>query len=694
MGDKYNIKEGLQKFPSFHYNELNDLISKKEIFSKEATLNSLKGLKDTFLQLNKEISNLIEINCNNFNGQTESYNRKTYNYLIDSNLTILFCDAIIYKLEPKKKEQFQFNINEYTQELKSKYGKDENFENKLKIINVLLDLLDNILNSEHNCAISLLNVCYNYLICFVKEILAEITLFKEIKLENNRIYDLDSEKLLLNLIFNLEKLYNVCLFLGNGYFIDENDIFNQDTNSDDWKNLSRITYEVIGSEEKDIQNQFKFESIEKEKAGAALLSTYNENSFGVTNAAFFVSKLYTYKKNLKQMEVDSKASQLKQNKYMTKELLTMVRWPIFKKITERKFPSIKYRRKFYIKKEYPDITLDYIQNLLKLMGNEYINVSNIKQEIVYKNKEDIINNKEIPKDELYSIKPQKKLKKYYVSTTLLNSSDLEFLSSKSIFNPFSYFQQSSTRPESLLIFIHGGGFVGMSTHSHEVFLRDWSNKLNIPIIGINYGLSPYHKYPYGLNDCYQGYRWILNHCEDVLGFNPKKIILGGDSSGGTLSLSLIYLIICKNEFEKEKIRLPDLVLPIYPRSNTSIKSMGASILLSLRDFLINDKFLLYANEAYRDIYQNDDDPFLNVVKVKECIIKKLPKMRFQIGSCDPLRDDTVRLLAKIAKIKDLDVKAYELREYNHGYFGGVKSEFLLKIPTDLVFLEIKDILNK
>ena len=69
-------------------------------------------------------------------------------------------------------------------------------------------------------------------------------------------------------------------------------------------------------------------------------------------------------------------------------------------------------------------------------------------------------------------------------------------------------------------------------------------------------------------------------------------------------------------------------------------------------------------------------------------------MRFQIGSCDPLRDDTVRLLAKIAKIKDLDVKAYELREYNHGYFGGVKSEFLLKIPTDLVFLEIKDILNK
>ena len=232
----------------------------------------------------------------------------------------------------------------------------------------------------------------------------------------------------------------------------------------------------------------------------------------------------------------------------------------------------------------------------------------------------------------------------------------------------------------------------MSTHFHEIFLRDWSNKLNIPIIGINYGLSPEHKYPYGLNDCYQGYRWILNHCEDVLGFNPKKIILGGDSSGGTFTLSLIYLIIAKNEYENEKIRMPDLVLPFYPCCNASVNGLGTSMLLCLKDFLLNDKFLLYVMEAYRDIYPNDDDPFLNPVKVKECIIKKLPKMRFQIASCDPLRDDTVRLLAKIAKIKELDVKAFEFREYNHGWYGGVKSEFLLKISNDLLFLEIKDIL--
>ena len=46
--------------------------------------------------------------------------------------------------------------------------------------------------------------------------------------------------------------------------------------------------------------------------------------------------------------------------------------------------------------------------------------------------------------------------------------------------------------------------------------------------------------------------------------NRRNIILGGDSSGSTFTLSLIYLIIVKNEFENEKIRMLDLILPFYP----------------------------------------------------------------------------------------------------------------------------------
>ena len=694
MGDKYHIKEGTQKFPSFHYKELNDLILSREVFSKEDTINSLITLKNLLEQISNEINNLVRTNLNSFNIQSSKYNKGTYYYKILSELNIIFCNSVLSKLDPNI-EIFNFDKNEYLNQLKNQYGFNLDFNKKIEKLNILFEVLEKIKNSKHNCALSFLNIYFNFLICFIKELLEKINKFKQIKIDSTfNSYGFENENILLTLLINLEKLYTICIFIGYGYFVDENDIFNKEINSEDWKNISKISYEVICAGENDIQKKFREAATESEQIVTALLNSYNENSFGVTNAALYMSKFYTYNNSLLLMRIDSKKAQIAQDKNLTKELMSIVRWPVFKKIMRRDYQNIKYRKKFYIKKEYPDITLDYIQKLLKLMGNKDIDVSNINQKIIYKTSQDIINNKEIPQNELFTIKPQKHLKKYYVSTTLLHSSNIDFLYEKpSILNPFSYFQdQTTTKPENLMIFIHGGGFIGMSTHSHELFLRDWVNQLNMPIIGLNYGLSPEYKYPYGFNDVYQGYRWIINHCNDVLGFNPKKIILAGDSSGGTFVLSLIYLLIAKNEFENEKIRIPDLVLPLYPCCNTSMKNMGTSFLLSLKDFLLNDKFLLYVNEAYRGIYSNDDDPFLNPVNVKDCILKKLPRMVFQFGSCDPLRDDIVRLLAKIAKIQGLNVKAYEFREYNHGWNGFAKTEFLLKIPREILFLEIKDIL--
>jgi hormone-sensitive lipase len=416
------------------------------------------------------------------------------------------------------------------------------------------------------------------------------------------------------------------------------------------------------------------------------------------NGLSFVYNFYRYGKNYKVMLYESKKAQLIQHKNVTKEIMSVVLWPTFKKLGEREYPKINFRKKMYVKKEYPDITLENIQNLLKLMGNKSIDVSNIKQEVIYKNETDIINNKEISKDELYRDKVPKNIKKYFVSTTLLHSSYITFPEEKktlkySIMNSFFEYNKPNETKDALMIFIHGGGFVGMSTQFHESFLREWVNELKIPFIGINYGLSPMHKYPYGLNDCYQAYRWIVNHCEDIIGIKPKKLILSGDSSGATFVLSLTFLLIAKNEFENANIRLPDLILPLYPCCNTSYKNMSLSLIITVKDFLLNDKFLLYVNDAYRDTYPNDDDPFLNPAQAKECILKKLPKSVWHFGNCDPLRDDIVRLLAKISKIKEVDIKAYEFKEYNHGWNGGVKNEFIVKVPRNMVFKEIRDMIN-
>jgi hormone-sensitive lipase len=56
------------------------------------------------------------------------------------------------------------------------------------------------------------------------------------------------------------------------------------------------------------------------------------------------------------------------------------------------------------------------------------------------------------------------------------------------------------RHNSLIIHVHGGGFVSMSSGSHQSYSRLWSNELNIPIFSIDYRLAPKDKFPAALND--------------------------------------------------------------------------------------------------------------------------------------------------------------------------------------------------
>lgn len=61
----------------------------------------------------------------------------------------------------------------------------------------------------------------------------------------------------------------------------------------------------------------------------------------------------------------------------------------------------------------------------------------------------------------------------------------------------------------ILIHIHGGGFVAMSSSSHLTYLIKWANELKVPVFSIDYRLAPVVQYPILLNDVIRSYIWIL-----------------------------------------------------------------------------------------------------------------------------------------------------------------------------------------
>jgi len=272
-------------------------------------------------------------------------------------------------------------------------------------------------------------------------------------------------------------------------------------------------------------------------------------------------------------------------------------------------------------------------------------------------------------------------------------------SKKKKFNPFS--KASIILPivnnirDTILIHIHGGAFIGSSTFTHENYLRKWCNKLNIPIIGIDYGLSPENKYPIALNDVFQGYNWILNHAKEEFNINFKNIILSGDSAGGNLVIALLYLIITINLYEGTKIQIPNLVFLEYPTTYLGKDNITNSLLFSLNEDLITSNFLQFARDSYGGDYLNFNDPFFSVIKANEKIIKHLPKIRFLFGGKDPLRDDSIRTIYDICQFDNcnIDVKGYELIHFGHG-FNASDTEILRKYASDFVYAEIEELIKK
>lgn len=79
--------------------------------------------------------------------------------------------------------------------------------------------------------------------------------------------------------------------------------------------------------------------------------------------------------------------------------------------------------------------------------------------------------------------------------------------------------------DSIIIHIHGGGFIAMSSRSHQTYTRKWANQLKIPIFSIDYRLAPEFAYPAAIDDCWQAYNWILKNVYDLFGKIMKFINL-------------------------------------------------------------------------------------------------------------------------------------------------------------------------
>ncbi|CAD8107291.1 unnamed protein product [Paramecium sonneborni] len=224
----------------------------------------------------------------------------------------------------------------------------------------------------------------------------------------------------------------------------------------------------------------------------------------------------------------------------------------------------------------------------------------------------------------------------------------------------------NTKIKKVVLHIHGGGWVAMSSFSHQSYTRKWANYLgeDTIIFSIDYRLAPEYRYPYALEDVWQLYLWIINFSQYYLNITIEQIILAGDSAGGNMALGVCFRAI------KYGIRIPDGLFMAYPAVNLDLTKFNPYLLQGLIDQVAPATVLKLALHEYlKDTNGMPNvDPYLSPLIADDQFLQKLPKMTIMCGQLDSLTGDTIKFVNRLRKL-DKKFRMLIYNGINHGFLN-------------------------
>lgn len=87
-----------------------------------------------------------------------------------------------------------------------------------------------------------------------------------------------------------------------------------------------------------------------------------------------------------------------------------------------------------------------------------------------------------------------------------------------------------------LVYVHGGGWCLFSIDTHDRLMREYAQAAGTVVVGVDYALSPEHRFPVAQDQCVETVRWLRARAA-ALGIDPWRLALGGDSAGANLALT-------------------------------------------------------------------------------------------------------------------------------------------------------------
>lgn len=228
------------------------------------------------------------------------------------------------------------------------------------------------------------------------------------------------------------------------------------------------------------------------------------------------------------------------------------------------------------------------------------------------------------------------------------------ISNRSIPGPFGDIPIRVYTPEGLgpfpaLVYFHGGGWVVGDLAMVDAMCTMLTNRVGAVVVSVDHRLAPEHKFPTPLLDCYAATQWVSENAAE-LGVDPRRIAVGGDSSGG--NLAAVVSLMARDR------GTPDLAFQLlfYPVTNMdfetqSYRDNGADYYLTTDSMRWFWGHYLESKDMGRDVRAS---PLL----VEDA--SDLPPVFVVTAEFDPLRDEGEAYADLLQEAgNDVTVKRYE-----------------------------------
>lgn len=180
------------------------------------------------------------------------------------------------------------------------------------------------------------------------------------------------------------------------------------------------------------------------------------------------------------------------------------------------------------------------------------------------------------------------------------------------------------QPHGVYVHIHGGGWTIGAPDQYDRFNQDIARQAGVRVISIQYRLAPEDPWPAQHQDCMAATRWVLENSD-------LPVVIGGESAGGHLTATTALGL----RAEDMASRLRGLVFTygcFDLRMTPSMANWGERYLVLSTPIV--EWFVENTDPGGKDRGTPEMSPLL-------ADLDGMPPALFQVGTLDPLMDDTL-----------------------------------------------------